>query len=59
MSDAVFSSIIGGGFMLIAAMIEYTRRTNDRDHQENGRKLDRIEGKIDGHINDHAKGQFQ
>lgn len=58
MSDHILGIFITGGFTLIAGMIEFTRRTNDRDHQENGRKLDRIEGKIDNHINDHAKGEF-
>lgn len=59
MSDQVLVSLIAGGFSVVVAMIEFTRRTNDRDHQSNARKLDRIEVKIDGHINDHAKGEFQ
>lgn len=63
MSDLVQASIVTGGFGVIVAMIGYLAHTNKREHAENGGKLDqllrghdRIENKIDGHINDHAKG---
>lgn len=63
MSDGVLQTIIGGGFGVVVAMIGYLAHTNKREHAENGGKLDqllrghdRIEGKIDTHINDHAKG---
>jgi len=63
MSDGVLQTIIGGGFGVVVAMIGYLAHTNKREHAENGGKLDqllrghdRIEGKIDNHINDHAKG---
>lgn len=59
MSDHILGIVIGGGFSVVVAMIEWTRRTNDRDHNRNAAKLDRIESKIDTHINDHAKGEFQ
>ena len=63
MSDGVLQTIIAGGFGVVVAMIGYLAHTNKREHAENGGKLDqllrghdRIEGKIDNHINDHAKG---
>jgi hypothetical protein len=59
MSDVVAAALVTGGFSVVVAMLEWTRRQNNRDHGENSRKLDRIEGKIDSHINDHAKGEFQ
>jgi hypothetical protein len=63
MSDQVLVAIITGGFGLLAAFIEVTRRQNNRDHGYNSAKLDhlvdgqhRIESKVDTHINDHARG---
>jgi hypothetical protein len=63
MSDLVIASGVSGGFAVIVAMIGYLAHTNKREHAENGGKLDqllrghdRIETKIDTHINDHAKG---
>ena len=63
MSDAVLVAIITGGFGLVGSMIALLAKANRREHAENGGKLDqllrghdRIESKIDGHINDHAKG---
>ena len=63
MSDLLIASGVSGGFAVIVAMIGYLAHTNKREHAENGEKLDqllrghdRIETKIDTHINDHAKG---
>lgn len=55
MSPEAAAALITGVFLLLVAFIERGRRENARDHAENGRKLDRIEDKIDGHINDHAR----
>jgi hypothetical protein len=63
-------SLIGGAVTLIVALLEFMRRQNNKDHQTNASKLDRvleatqnlkdghkrIEDKIDTHINDHARG---
>ena len=49
-------AVIVGGFALLGALIEFGRRQNHNDHDKVTAKLDRIEDKIDGHINDHAKG---
>ncbi len=63
MSDAVITATVTGGFGVVIAMIGYLAHTNKREHAENGSKLDqllkgheRIEGKVDTHINDHARG---
>ena len=63
MSDAVLVSIITGGFGVIGSGIALLARANKREHGENGYKLDlllkgheRIESKVDTHINDHARG---
>lgn len=59
MSDGVFIAVITGGFGLLGAMLEFARRQNAADHGEVSKSLGRIETKIDTHINDHAKGEFE
>lgn len=73
MSDAVLTSIIGGGFTVVVAMIGFLSHANKRDHQLNTGKLDRvleatdalkaghtrIETKVDNHIDNHAKGLYE
>ena len=56
MSDAIIVSIIGGGFSVLVALMELTRRQNNRDHGNNADKLDdlliniqRLEKKTDRH----------
>lgn len=63
MSQGLWAAVVSGGFGLIIAILGLFARANKRDHNENSGKLDlllkgheRIEGKIDGHINDHARG---
>lgn len=63
MSDTVLAAIVTGGFAVVVALIGYLSRMTRRDHGQTSAKLDellrghgRIENKIDGHINDHAKG---
>jgi hypothetical protein len=51
----VAAAAVTGAFLVLVALIERTRRENNRDHGQNAVKLDRIEDKIDGHINDHAR----
>jgi len=58
MSDQIIVSIVGGGFSILVAMLHLIDKRNTRDHHENGRKLDRIEKKIDTHIADHARRTF-
>jgi hypothetical protein len=54
-SPEVAAAMVTGAFLVLVALIERTRRENNRDHGQNAVKLDRIEDKIDGHINDHAR----
>jgi hypothetical protein len=63
MSDTVLAAIITSGFGLLAAMIGYLAKMTRNDHGKTSANLsellrghNRIENKLDGHINDHAKG---
>ena len=63
MSQGLWAAVVSGGFGVIIAILGLFAKANKRDHNENSGKLDlllkgheRIEGKIDGHINDHARG---
>ena len=63
MTEAVLTTTVAGGFTVVVALIGLLARANKKDHDVNGGKLDqllkghdRIESKIDTHINDHARG---
>ena len=49
-------AIISGGFTVLVALIGWAARANRKDHGKTSDTLNRIEGKIDTHINDHARG---
>ena len=51
-------ALIGSMSIILVALVEKGRRENKDDHNRVVVSLDRIESKIDVHINDHAKGQF-
>ena len=51
-------ALIGSLSIILVALVEKGRRENKDDHNRVVQSLDRIESKIDGHINDHAKGEF-
>jgi hypothetical protein len=53
MSPEVAAALISGGFVILVALIEKSRRDNNRDHGQNALKLDRIETKLDDHIDNH------
>jgi hypothetical protein len=53
MSDGIIIAIIGGGFTIIATLIEVTRRQNNRDHGENSRKLDYLADLFRDHLKGH------
>jgi hypothetical protein len=53
MSDPVIVALIGGGFTIIVALLELTRRQNNRDHGENSRKLDYLADLFRDHLNGH------
>lgn len=53
MSDTVLVALIGGGFSVIVALLEVTRRQNNRDHGENSRKLDYLADLFRDHLKGH------
>ena len=53
MSDPVIVALIGGGFTIIVALLEWTRRQNNRDHGENSRKLDYLADLFRDHLKGH------
>lgn len=53
MSDTVLAALIGGGFTVIVALLELTRRQNNRDHGENSRKLDYLADLFRDHLKGH------
>ena len=53
MSDAVTVAIIGGGFSVVVALLEITRRSNNRDHATNSSKLDYLADLFRDHLKDH------
>ena len=61
MATEIVVALIGGAVTLIVALIELTRRQNNRDHAENSAKLDHVIDKLDqvdnrvtGHIEWHV-----
>ncbi len=53
MSDTILVALIGGGFSVIVALLELTRRQNNRDHGENSRKLDYLADLFRDHLKGH------
>lgn len=53
MSDTILVALIGGGFSVIVALLEITRRQNNRDHGENSRKLDYLADLFRDHLKGH------
>ena len=53
MSDTVLVAIIGGGFSIVVALLEYTRRSNNRDHASNASKLDYLADLFRDHLKGH------
>lgn len=47
MDETVLASIIAGGFSVAIALLELTRRQNNRDHGSNAEKLDRLLGVVE------------
>ena len=53
MANEVLVSVIGGGFLVLVALIGKIGSDNKKDHGEVSRTLGRIEQKIDGHLENH------
>jgi hypothetical protein len=57
-TEAIAVAIIGMVGVVLAALIQLGRKENKNDHALVVQGMARIETKIDGHINDHAKGDL-
>ena len=53
MATEVVVAVIGGGFLVLVALIGKIGSDNKKDHGQVHNTLGRIEQKIDGHIKDH------
>lgn len=58
MLEGILVAVIGTVGVVLAALIQTMRKENSQDHAVVADSLNRIETKIDGHISDHAKGEF-
>jgi len=56
MSEAIIVAVIGGASLILGSLVQAMRRENKNDHAVVAQSLDRIETKLDGHIDDHLKG---
>lgn len=56
MSEAIIVAVIGGVSLILGTLVQTMRRENNRDHAIVSESLNRIETKLDGHIDDHLKG---
>lgn len=57
MSEAIIVAVIGGASLVLGSLVQAMRRENKNDHAVVAQSLDRIETKLDGHIDDHLKGK--
>lgn len=53
MATEIVVALIGGGFTVVVALIHKLIRDNERDHGIVHTSLDRIEQKLDRHIENH------
>jgi len=53
MNDGIIIALIGGGFSVIVALLEFMRRQNNRDHGENSKKLDYLADLFRDHLKGH------
>ena len=56
--EAILVASIGAVGFILAALIQAMRKGNNSDHAVVADSLNRIEVKIDSHINDHVKGEI-
>ena len=55
MADGVFIACISGGFTVVVALIHKLLKENRQDHGIVHDSLDRIEQKVDRHIENHDR----
>jgi len=53
MNDGIVIALITGGFSVLVALLEITRRQNNRDHGENSKKLDYLAELFRDHLKGH------
>jgi len=58
MSEAIIVAVIAATGGVLAALVQQMRKENSCDHAVVADSLNRIENKLDGHINDHLKGDI-
>lgn len=58
MTEAVVVAAIAAVGGVIVAVVQSFRKENRSDHQMVVDSLNRIEGKVDDHIRDHARGEL-
>ena len=56
MSEAIVVASIAAFGGILAALVQGLRKENRNDHAVVANSLDRIETKLDNHIDDHLKG---
>lgn len=59
MAEGIIVAVIGLIGVVLASLIQVTRKENKSDHSQVMDAVVRIEGKIDTHINDHARNQIE
>lgn len=58
MSEIVLVAVIGAVGTVLAALVQSMRKENRQDHAVVADSLNRIETKLDNHIDDHLKGEI-
>ncbi len=58
MSEAIIVAVIAGVGTVLAALVQGMRKENRDDHAVVADSLNRIETKLDNHIDDHLKGEI-
>jgi hypothetical protein len=58
MSEIVLVAVIGSVGTVLAALVQAMRKENRDDHAVVADSLNRIETKLDNHIDDHLKGDI-
>lgn len=58
MSEIVVVAVIGAVGTVLAALVQAMRKENRDDHAVVADSLNRIETKLDNHIDDHLKGEI-
>lgn len=54
--EAIIVAAIGATGTVLAALFQVMRKENKDDHGMVVQALNRVESKLDGHIQDHARG---